>query len=380
MTILISGGAGFIGSTIVRLGLARGHRFRILDNLSPQIHGHFPEPGPWLADPRIEFLRGNVCSPEDWTKALSGVATVIHLAAETGTGQSMYEVARYNEVNTQGTAVMLEALGRMTERTVGRVILSSSRSIYGEGAYGCSGCGLARVTPPSRTAAELAAGQWEPSCPVCHRTLGVLATREDDPPRPSSIYAATKYAQEDLVRIGCGALGIDHVIFRFQNVYGEGQSLKNPYTGILSIFSTKVRRGLPLPLFEDGEETRDFVHVDDVAEAVLLASGHSAPLAAVLNVGSGIGSSVRTVAEELSAAFSVKSELVVTGQYRVGDIRHNIADISALAKVLGFTPRISLRAGLNRFAAWVLSQPVPQDRLDQANAELAKRGLLGKST
>lgn len=375
--MLITGGAGFIGSKIVHLRNLAGLKTRILDSLSPQIHGHIPEVPASLRNTGVEFLRGSVTSADDWRRALEGVDTVVHLAAETGTGQSMYEVAGYNAVNSQGTAVLLDVLGRMPARSVRRVILASSRSIYGEGAYHCSACGLERTTPPARSAASLAAGIWQPRCPSCSATLQVVPTRESDPPRPASIYAATKYAQEDLVRIGCAALGIDHVILRFQNVYGEGQSLKNPYTGILSIFSTRIRRGLHLPLFEDGEETRDFVHVDDIAATVQQAIVQEGPIATEINVGSGVASSIRSVAEELSRAFGIVPDVRVTGQYRVGDIRHNVADLSRLATILGIRPQVSLREGLARFASWVRTQPVPEDRLDHANDELAKRGLMG---
>jgi dTDP-L-rhamnose 4-epimerase len=203
-----------------------------------------------------------------------------------------------------------------------------------------------------------------------------VATQEDDRTNPASIYAATKLAQEDLVRIACGALGIGYAILRLQNVYGEGQSLNNPYTGILSIFSTKVRRGADLPLFEDGEETRDFVHVDDVAEALSRALTQPDPANAVINVGSGIATSVAEVARLLNEALGGNSALRVTGEYRLGDIRHNFADISRLERVLGFRPRVTLDQGLARFADWVLSQELPDDQLDRANAELRARKLM----
>lgn len=378
MTILISGGAGFIGSSVLKFGIAQGLDFRVLDNLSPQIHGEAAVPPALLRDPAIDFQRGSVESVDDWCRALEGTDTVIHLAAETGTGQSMYEVGRYVRVNVQGTAELFEALGRSKTRSIKRVILASSRSIYGEGAYTCASCGLARLTPPARRVIDLRAGHWEPLCPTCSAPLRAIPTREDDPPSTASIYAATKYAQEDLVRIGCDALGIDYAILRFQNVYGEGQSLKNPYTGILSIFSTRIRRGLHLPLFEDGHESRDFIHVDDVAEAVLRAATLPTPVATVINVGSGVAASVATVASGLSTALGVTPDLRVTGQFRFGDIRHNLADITRLQDILCVVPRVGLTEGLRRFCAWVQTQVLPEDRLDQANRELASRGLMGE--
>jgi len=204
----------------------------------------------------------------------------------------------------------------------------------------------------------------------------LVSTLETDKVSPSSIYAATKYAQEDLVRIGCQSMGIGYCIFRLQNVYGERQSLNNPYTGILSIFSTKIRRGSELPLFEDGNESRDFVHVDDVTDALLGGLTIETSPDAIINVGSGVATSVREVAEELSRAFGKEPNVVVTGQFRIGDIRHNYADISRLKNLLGITPKISLQEGLRRFAAWVQQQPLPEDLLDRANQELRDRKLM----
>jgi dTDP-L-rhamnose 4-epimerase len=204
-----------------------------------------------------------------------------------------------------------------------------------------------------------------------------MPTREVDAVRPASIYAATKYAQEDLVRVGSQSLGIGYCIFRLQNVYGEGQSLKNPYTGILSIFSTKLRWGLELPLFEDGEQTRDFVHVDDVVEALTLGLTSAEAADSVINVGSGVATSVRAVSTALSRAFGREPKLRVTGEYRLGDIRHNVADISRLKQSLGFAPRVSLEQGLTRFASWVNGQALPHDLLGKANEELKARNLMG---
>lgn len=376
--VLITGGAGFIGARIAQSLLERGISVRILDSLSSQIHGDLPAGLDWLAGPGIEFRRESVLTEKALRAALDGVDTVIHLAAETGTGQSMYEVARYNSVNTYGTALLLDVLANDPARSVRRVVLASSRSIYGEGAYVCEACSPAvRRYPEARQAAPMDAGQWEHACPACGGTLTAVPTLETDPPRPASIYAATKFAQEDLVRIGCSSLGIGYAILRLQNVYGEGQSLNNPYTGILSIFSTRIRRNLVLPIFEDGAETRDFVHVDDVAAAFLAAASAPDDVNGVINVGSGVPTPVREMAEKLNTAFNGRSQIIVTGQYRLGDIRHNCADISRLRDVLGLMPRIDLEEGLARFARWVLSQPLPEDRLDAANAEMRARKLMG---
>lgn len=378
-TVLVTGGAGFIGAHLSKLLLSSGFNVRILDTLSPQIHGKVPHGLEWLEDPRVDFLRGSVTDRQTLTSALEGVAYVVHLAAETGTGQSMYEMARYNEVNSQGTAVLLDLLANSANHSVKRIVLASSRSIYGEGAYVCLACGdaVGRVFPDSRPASQLAAHRWEPLCKRCGSALTAIATKEDDRVRPASIYAATKFAQEDLVRVACEALGIGYAILRLQNVYGEGQSLQNPYTGILSIFSTRVRRGLQLTAFEDGLESRDFVHVTDVAQAMLLSLTLAKSPNTVINVGSGVATSVLDMAVCLSEALGHAPDIRVTAEYRLGDIRHNFADIDRLGEVLGYTPQVSLRDGLRRFCDWVLTQPLPEDLLDRANAELKARKLMG---
>lgn len=376
-TVLVTGGAGFIGSHLLPKLLTAGFKVRIMDNLSPQVHGPVPADLDWLQQENVEFYRCTVTKREDWVQALDGVQHVIHLAAETGTGQSMYEVARYNEVNSHGTALLFDVLGSMPNRKVERVVLSSSRSVYGEGAYICPRCSPDRIYPAARSAVQLSKQQWEPMCLRTGVPLQAVATREVDRVRPASIYAATKFSQEDLVRVGCESMGIGYAIFRLQNVYGDGQSLKNPYTGILSIFSTRVRRGLELPIFEDGLESRDFVHVDDVAEVLVRSLNTLLPVNDVINVGSGTATSVLEVASKLSAALGALSKIKVTGQFRVGDIRHNFADIKLLQEKLAYVPHVSLQDGLQRFANWVLSQPLPEDQLEKANRELLERKLMG---
>lgn len=374
-TILVTGGAGFIGSHLVRALLAAGHRIKVLDSLSPQIHGAVPHGLDWLDE--VDFVRGSVTSEKDVRSALETAEMIVHLAAETGTGQSMYEIASYCDVNVQGTAVLLHVLANGGGKAIDRIVLASSRSVYGEGAYVCGSCDPAmRVYPAARSPAQLAASDWDHRCPACSAALTPVPTREDDRKTPASIYASTKLAQEDLVRVACQSLGIGYAILRLQNVYGEGQSLKNPYTGILSIFSTRIRRGLPLPIFEDGLETRDFVHVEDVVHAVAAALHAETPPNRPINVGAGVKTTVADVAAELSRAFGAAPDLVVTGQYRVGDIRHNRADIAALRDILGYQPRIGLAEGLRRFAAWVQTQALPEDLLDKANSELKRRRLM----
>jgi len=376
--ILVTGGCGFIGSRLVSRLLELEHSVVVLDNLSPQIHGTLPNLSlPWSAATDVRVVRGDIATGEGLDAALDGVEAIAHLAAETGTGQSMYQIARYNAVNTQGTALLLERMIAL-KTPVRRLVLSSSRSIYGEGSYVCTQCSTLQ-TPSTRVRAHMEGGQWEPLCGLCQSTLNPVPTREDAPIRPASIYAATKAAQEDLVRIACEAAGVPAVALRFQNVYGEGQSLKNPYTGIISIFSTRIRRSLSLPIYEDGLESRDFVHVDDVVDAV--AQSLLQPLSGygVFNIGAGEPTSVITLARVLAKVMGSSIEPVVTGEFRLGDIRHCYADISAARAAIGFTPKIGLEEGLRRFAAWALGEPLEEDRLDRAVTELKARGLMSQA-
>jgi dTDP-L-rhamnose 4-epimerase len=378
-TVLVTGGAGFIGSHLVPQLLSAGCAVRVLDCLSPQIHGEKPGNLDWLTTtPNLEFERGSVTSSSDVKRALEGISAIVHLAAETGTGQSMYEITRYTEVNVQGTALLMQHLVNARHHRIERVVLASSRSVYGEGSYIRPGdASKQRLTPPARSADALLARRWNPLCPDTGQALVPMPTREDDRAAPASIYAATKLMQEDLVRIACASTGTGHAILRLQNVYGEGQSLNNPYTGILSVFSTRIRRNLVLPVFEDGRESRDFVHVSDVAATFVAALDRQSPVNSVINVGSGIATPVIEVARSLCRAFGARPDIQVTGQYRLGDIRHNSADITRLKTLLGLTPRISLDEGLRRFANWVAMQSLPEDRLAEANAELQRRNMMG---
>lgn len=373
--VLVTGGAGFIGTHLSRKLLAAGLRVRILDNLSPQIHG--PDAQTRYDPPAgAEFMLGDVTSRHDVERAIEGASTIVHLAAETGTGQSMYEIDRYYRVNVQGTALMFDVLANRDVRSLTNVVLASSRSVYGEGAYRCASCDT-RCFPAPRQQAQLVRHDWEPRCATCGGTLEPLPTREDDKMQPASIYAATKLAQEELVRVASAAQGMTHTILRFQNVYGEGQSLANPYTGILSIFSTRIRLGLSLPVFEDGLETRDFVHVDDVTEAVLASVLNPSAAGVTANVGSGKATTILEVAALLARIMNSNQAPHVTGEYRVGDIRHNFADLDRLQANFCLKPRITLEEGLQRFARWVGTQPIPEDQLDRAQEELRQRKLAG---
>jgi dTDP-L-rhamnose 4-epimerase len=378
MKILITGGVGFIGSHLAQMLLKDGNKIRILDNLNTQIHGNLPTCKEWLFNERVEFIKGSITDRRTLESSLDGITHIVHLASETGTGQSMYEIERYNEVNTLGTALLLDIIANQKKRSVTNIVLASSRSVYGEGAYVCNSCPSheRRVFPYARNSTQLSLHKWDPVCPLCGGAVHAVPTQEDDPVLPKSIYAATKYAQEDLVRIACESLGISNAILRLQNVYGEGQSLNNPYTGIISIFSTRIRRGFDIPIFEDGMETRDFIHVEDVALAIRSFLYTKTPINQIMNIGSGIGHSVLSVAQQLIISLGGKVAVRVTGEYRIGDIRHNIADIRRIQKLLPGFPQIEFASGIRRFTDWVIKQPLPQDLLDQANSELRERNLM----
>jgi dTDP-L-rhamnose 4-epimerase len=372
--VLITGGLGFIGSHVAQACIDTGFSVRLLDNLSAQIHGPVPRLNYlFLDDPKVEVARGDIGSPCDWQPWLEGVDCVVHLAAETGTAQSMYEIYRYTNVNLSGTAGLLDYLANRPHK-VTKIVLGSSRSVYGEGPYFCDSCGL--VYPGTRTEESLRAGHWDPSCPKCAAQIKPVATREDAMTAPVSIYAATKLGQEDLVRIAGNALGIATVIYRFQNVYGEGQSLKNPYTGILSIFSNQLRQGKCVNIFEDGNESRDFIHVSDATKAILLAMTSTGADGLTLNVGSGISTSVAEMVPLLANGLGVRAQSIMSGQYRVGDIRHCFADIRAVRETLQFAPELSLDQGLDRFLRWVKGQAIEADRLEAAHRELLLRGIM----
>lgn len=375
--VLLVGGAGFIGKRLALMLVENGIEVRILDSLSPQIHGNPPKDLDWIENANIEFLRGSINCRATLKKSLIDVSDIVNLAAETGTGQSMYKIEQYNYTNCQGTALLMDIIVNDTNLGIDKLILASSRSVYGEGAYKCSNCATnERFFPIGRNIKRLKEGLWDPVCIKCKSKLLPVPTLESDPTQPESIYAATKLMQEDLVRIGCQARSIPFAILRFQNVYGEGQSLENPYTGILSIFSTKIRHGYKLPIFEDGNETRDFVHVDDVSKTIYECLTQNVKLDGIINVGSGRGTSIKEVASILIDCFHSNTSLEITSEFRIGDIRHNVADIKKLNDVLNFKPSIDLKTGLERFVEWVGTQPLKEDKSDFAKAELLERDLM----
>ena len=372
--ILITGGAGFIGSNVALKLMAKGYDVTVLDNLSPQIHGDDPDHSSPLylsIRDKVRFVRGSVISREDWLRALEGVDAIIHLAAETGTGQSMYEIKRYTDVNIGGTALMLDLLTN-TKHSVQKVVVAASRAIYGEGRYFSQELGY--VYPTSRADEDMARGDFECKYPGSG-PLTLVGTTEDSQIHPTSVYGITKQVQEQLVMTVCPSIGIAPVAFRYQNVYGPGQSLSNPYTGILSIFSTRIKNGNGLNIFEDGRETRDFVYIDDVVDATILGLEKDEANGEAFNVGTGVATDVLTVARTLIARYGVEVPVTVSGNYRLGDIRHNYADITKARRLLGFEPKWSFERGIAAFARWVDEQQVQVDRYEDSIEEMKQKGL-----
>lgn len=373
--VLITGGAGFIGSRLARRFARDGHRVTVLDSLTPQVHGENPaDTSPLLRDVRevADVIEGSVTSTDDLRRALQGASIVIHLAAETGTGQSMYEIDRYTTTNVGGTSKLLDILAN-EEHAVRRIVIASSRSIYGEGAYRTEDGRV--VYPGHRADADMAAGDFDVHQPG-EGALTLIPTDESALLHPSSVYGITKQMQESLIMTVAPTIGIESTSVRYQNVYGPGQSLKNPYTGILSIFSTLIRQGKEINIFEDGEESRDFVYIDDVVEATYLAATHPAAAGEVFNVGSGVGTTVNEVVDALFVGLGREVPTRISGNYRLGDIRHNIADTTRMTQSLGFTPAVAFRDGVAAFAQWVLTEPVEQDSYQRSLDEMAKRNLL----
>ena len=373
MRVLITGGAGFIGRHLVQALLGDGNTVRVLDTLSPQVHGPEARIPIELAD--VEVIRGDIRDPDTVSLALADMEAVVHLAAETGVGQSMYEVSRYVDVNDRGTACLLEGLVRQ-QRAI-PFVLASSRAVYGEGLYHCPRCG--DVSPQAREAAALERGAWDPLCPVCAGAITSAPTHEDAQPRPGSVYAATKLAQEHLCQIVADAYGMPLTILRLFNVYGPGQSLSNPYTGILSTFYTRAASGKAIAVYEDGEESRDFVFVGDVVEAMRRSLLRAVrPRQHILNVGSGTAISIADLARMMIRMGNWDVPIEITGAYRVGDIRHARADIRRLQQQLEMTVPTPLETGLRQWLDWAAGA-ARQDATDQAMNELASRGLYRRS-
>ena len=352
--ILITGGAGFIGNAIIN-ELYNKYEFIVLDNFSPQIHGENYQDSFLYKNIKDKCLviKGDVCNSADMAKSLDGADYVIHLAAETGTGQSMYEINRYTNVNILGTSNLFETILK-NKIAVKKIILSSSRSVYGEGMYRCGKHGV--VVPNQRDVDDMKNGDFETKCPICNGDVELLKTTEESPLSPISYYAYTKMAQEKMLELMCPTLGVPYTIFRYQNVYGAGQSLSNPYTGILSIFSKMLLNNQPLNIFEDGKESRDFIHVKDVAAITCDALKNSKTDNQYFNVGSGEGVSVIKVAETLKKLYNSSSDIRISGDFRKGDIRHNIADTAKTEACCNIIPEYNFEKGMEEFTDWVKNQ------------------------
>jgi dTDP-L-rhamnose 4-epimerase len=368
--ILITGGAGFIGSHLADELLRHGHAVRVLDHLAPQVHGTDRDRPDYL-DPDADLIVGDVRDADVVRRALAGIDAVYHLAAAVGVGQSMYEVASYTSTNNLGTAILLEGLLARRDK-VERLVVASSMSVYGEGMYRDRAGNVASGL--ERTLEQLGRHDWEVRDARGH-PLTPIATPESKPPELASVYALTKFDQERMCMIVGRAYGIPTVGLRFFNVYGSRQALNNPYTGVLAIFASRLLNGRRPIIFEDGLQQRDFVSVYDVVRACRLAMEVPAAAGHLINVGSGRSCSVLQIARAIAAAVGKENaEPEVSGRYRVGDIRHCFADMSLARKVLGYRPEVTLEEGLAELAGW-LDGRAAVDRLDAAQAELDTRGL-----
>ena len=374
--ILITGGAGFIGSNLALKLLKKGYQVRVLDSLSPQIHGLNPEKSSPLYNSiknKVEFILGDVTDKTVLEKAIQNQDAIIHLAAETGTGQSMYEIKKYCDVNVGGTALLLDILANQSH-AIQKLIVASSRAIYGEGKYRCSEHGI--VYPEARKDIDMQQGDFECKCPLCKKPIAFLPTDEESKIHPTSVYGITKQNQEQMFMVMGAALKIPVVGFRYQNVYGPGQSLKNPYTGILSIFSTLMLNDKDINIFEDGEESRDFVYIDDVVQATILGLEKEEGNNLVFNVGSGVSTTVNNLTKILLKKYNSNSKCKVSGNYRIGDIRHNFADISLAKNKLGYSPKFSFNKGVENFTNWVMQQNImTSSDYEKSITEMKERNL-----
>lgn len=375
--ILITGGAGFIGTEIVRqLDTIGGYEITVLDVLMPQIHGDLVKDSYLfnIIKDKCNFIKKDIRDLGAVKEAIRENEYIIHLAAETGTGQSMYKINQYNDVNIMGTSNLFQAISLLGKKShVKKIILSSSRSVYGEGKYECINCGV--IYPEARKRKRMINGDFDVYCPNCDAKLKILPTTENSKIKPCSLYAFTKYVQERMLEVMCPAMKVDYTIFRFQNVYGIGQSLKNPYTGILSIFSSLLLENKKINIFENGMESRDFVNVIDVASTVIKAIEHEKSNSEIINVGSGIDTSVIEIANKLKEFYKSSSKITITGDFRVGDIAHNFADIQKSISILDFKQTINLDNGLRKFCNWVLEQNIDTSGYKKSLNEMEKNGM-----
>lgn len=373
--ILITGGCGFIGSALAKSLALSNYQVTVIDNLSAQVHGERPNLS-WLNNHQVSFINGDICDKEQMTELLSCHDIIIHLAAETGTAQSMYEIEHYSQVNITGTAILADILTN-SATSIKKVILTSSRAVYGEGKYICDKCGV--VYPKSRQYCNhYTMRSFDLCCPVCGGKVTPAPTDEHAYLCPSSIYGMSKLAQEHIITIACTALKIPYTILRLQNVYGMGQSLKNPYTGILPVFVTQIRKKQKILIFEDGLETRDFVHLKDVVTAIRLTLTNVCANNAIFNVGSGKAMTVLGIVHQLYQILQQNENYEITYQRREGDIRHNMADICAIQEQLNFQPEVTFENGLREFTEWAIHQDSIENHFEDTMNILKGKGLYSR--
>lgn len=367
--VLITGGAGFVGSHLADGLLAAGHKVRVLDDLTPQVH---PSGPPDYLSPQVELIQGDVRDPNRLRDVLQDVDVIFHFAATVGVGQSMYEISRYMSVNTQGTAELLQTLldNKLKPQ---KLIVASSMSIYGEGRYVCSECGKENF-PPVRSVQQLRSGQWEVHCSACDGVLKPVPTPETKPSEINSVYALSKRDQEELCLIYGRNYDLPVTALRFFNIYGTRQALSNPYTGVAAVFASRMLNGQQPLIFEDGEQQRDFVSIHDIVQANLLAMDSAASDGEVINIGGGVPITIRRVAEILAKSLGKNLEPVVTNKYRAGDIRHCFADLSKARKLLGYEPQVTHEQGFAELAEWLAGQEA-EDKAETMLQELSTYGL-----
>jgi dTDP-L-rhamnose 4-epimerase len=373
MKVLITGGAGFIGSHTARALHGRGHSVRVLDILDPQIHGPGADFDAGLRE-IADCQRGDVLDPEDCQKALDGIGCVFHFAARTGVGQSMYDMGDYVETNVLGTIRLLETIVK-TQSPIKRFVLASSRAVYGEGLFDCPMHGT--VHPGPRDPAALKSGDFEVHCPQCGGVMRAVRTPTECDARPMSVYAMTKLQQEEYGQFAARTFGLPLIVLRYFNVYGSLQSLRNPYTGVISIFFGLLREGRALSMYEQGLPIRDFVHVQDVVQANLLSLAPGLRAGDVFNVGTGHAATISDIAAALGCAMGIEPRLEDRGEFRVGDIFGCLADLSRSSAVLGYVPRVDLAAGMAEFVSWAQGQQ-SEARYDTTVRELRTHGLFGQ--
>jgi dTDP-L-rhamnose 4-epimerase len=368
LRVLVTGGAGFIGSHLSDRLLEAGHEVRILDSLDAQVH----EGRPAYLSGDAEMIQGDVRDREVVVKALDGVDRLVHLAAAVGVGQSMYEIERYTSVNAGGAAVVLEAAIAVRDK-LEKLVVASSMSIYGEGQYRCSAEGTLQ-SPEPRSDEQVERREWELRCASCGEPLEPLPTPETKPLQPLSIYAIGKRDHEEMFLAWGRAYKVPATALRFFNVYGPRQALSNPYTGVAAIFAARLLNGRPPVIFEDGRQSRDFVHVSDITAGIELALEPGRGDLRALNLGTGTRTTILDVAETLAGGLEIEAEPELRQQFRAGDIRHCFADISLARAALGYEPRVAFESGMRELAEWLRGQEAV-DRIDQATAALVSRGL-----